>query len=455
MKHKIILFGAGLYGRQAFEILREKYEVVGFADNNQELVGSYLFEIPIISADKIVDCSRQDVDIVITAAAYYPIGVQLKAMGIVEWYVMLDGHLYHKNVKKDAHIRTCTRCIMNDSSDDMILFDDIGQCNYCTKAYDNMNKIYFPNEEGKKRLERLLEDVKESGKGKKYDCIMGVSGGLDSSYLAYLGYQWGLRVLAVHIDDGFDTEISKVNLSKLISATGFDYEVITPDEEQFNDLTLAYMKAGVPNIAIPQDNVLFAFIYKKVREYGISYFLSGTNFALECILQRGNTHEVLDIENIIDIHNKFGKVPIDKLELLSVRQMERDKKELGIKSPMPLDYINYNRDRAFKELKEFCGFEYYGRKHLENVLTAFIQLYWFPKKFGVDKRTSHLSSMIASGQMTREEALEEWKEPLYNEQMMHEYIEIIKKKLRISDEEFRDIMEAPAHQHNEYAVEHR
>ncbi|MFG6334314.1 MAG: N-acetyl sugar amidotransferase [Lachnospiraceae bacterium] len=450
MKNKVILFGAGFYGRQAYENLKEKYEILGFADNNPALAGTCLFGLTIVSADKIADCMGQDVDVIVCADAYEQMGRQLKNMGITDYYVMLDGHLYHNDPMETGRTRTCKRCVMNDSTDSMILFDEKGQCNYCTKAYDDIGRRYFPDEEGARRLEKLLKDIKENGRGKKYDCIMGISGGLDSSYLAYLGYRWGLRILAVHIDDGFDTEISRSNIQKLIAATGFDYEVIQPDAVQFNDLALAYMKAGVPNIAIPQDNVLFAFIYKRVREYGIKYFLSGNNFSLESILQKGNTYGAMDVDNIMAIHNKFGKEPVDQLEFLSGEQMKADKEELGIETPMPLDYIEYNRERAFKELKEFCGFEYYGRKHLENILTAFIQLYWFPRKFGVDKRTSHLSSMIVSGQMTREEALEELRQPMYDEQMMDEYIEIIKKKLKISDEEFEAIMKAPVHQHSEY-----
>lgn len=352
-------------------------------------------------------------------------------------------------------IKRCTRCIMDDSSDKFIKFNEQGECNYCSRALQNIGKVYFPNEEGRKKLDQLLEEIKRFGKGKKYDCIMGLSGGLDSSYLAYLGYKWNLRVLAVHIDDGYDTEISKLNLKKLISATGFDYEIIKPDAVQFNDLTLAHMKAGVPNIAVPQDNVLLAFIHKKVKENKLKYFLSGGNFALECILQRGNTYSNLDIDNIMDIHNKFGKEPIDKLELISTKQCITDREVLGIESPRPLNYIDYNRDRAFKELNEFCGFEYYGRKHLENILTAFIQLYWFPKKFGVDKRTSHLSSMIMSGQMTRDEALRQMEEPLYDSEQMEEYISLIKRNMKISDKEFDEIMAAPTHQHEEYAVEEK
>lgn len=353
----------------------------------------------------------------------------------------------------EQKIRRCTRCIMDDSSDKTITFDKYGVCNYCTNAFDNIGEVYFPNKEGEKRLNHLLSQIKEHGKGKKYDCIMGLSGGLDSSYLAYLGHKWGLRVLAVHIDDGYDTDISKRNLERLIRATGFDYEVVVPDAEQFNDLTLAYMKAGVPNIAIPQDNVLFAFLYKKMKQHGIKYFLSGGNFALEWILQRGNTYKAFDVVNIKDIHKRFGTKPIDKLEFLSTTQRGIDNFILGIKSPRPLNYIDYNRDRAFKELKDFCGFEYYGRKHLENILTAFIQLYWFPKKFGVDKRTSHLSSMIVSGQMTRDEALKELSEPIYDENVMNSYISLLKERLGITQEEFDTIMNAPTHQHEEYKVE--
>ena len=136
----------------------------------------------------------------------------------------------------------CTRCIMDDSSDSYIRFDENGYCNYCTRAIQNIGKIYFPNEEGQKKLAELLSEVKKFGQNKKYDCIMGISGGLDSSYLAYLGAKWGLKVLAVHIDDGYDTEISKLNISRLISATGFDYEVIKPDPIQYNDLTLSYIR---------------------------------------------------------------------------------------------------------------------------------------------------------------------------------------------------------------------
>lgn len=347
----------------------------------------------------------------------------------------------------------CARCVMDNSSDETIVFDAEGVCNYCTQAYSEMQTTYFPNEIGQAKLTQMLEEVKSYGKGKPYDCIMGLSGGLDSSYLAYLGHLWGLKVLAVHVDDGFDTEISKQNLRKLVKKTGFDYRAIKPDEKQFNALTKAYFNAGVPNAAVPQDNVLFAFLYKCARKYNIKYFLSGTNFALECILQQGNTHSAYDLVNLKDINSKCGTESIDNLETISILQRVIDQYVRGIKTIKPLNYINYNRERAFKELEDFCDFQYYGRKHLENSLTEFIQLYWFPHKFGVDKRTSHLSSMIVSGQMTREEALKELEKPLYDKGQMVECINLIKSKIGISDEEFEQIMSAPSRQHTDYKTQ--
>lgn len=350
--------------------------------------------------------------------------------------------------------RRCSRCVMDNASDSTIRFDENGYCNYCTQALSEIGStVYFPGEEGEKKLQNLIEMLKREGKKKAYDCIMGISGGLDSSYLAYLGFKWGLRILAVHIDDGYDTEISSSNIKRLCEAAHIDLRTIKPDSKQYNALTLAYMKAGVPNLAIPQDNILFAFLCDVVKESGIKYFLSGGNFALECILQQGSTYNGMDIVNIKDINNRFGAEKIDKLRFVSSYHKYYYQKMGKVITLRPLNFIDYNRDRAFRELKEFCGYEYYGRKHLENILTAFVQLFWLPQKFGVDKRTSHLSSMIVSGQLTREQALAELAVPMYDENLMRRYIQIVKKNLGISDAEFNDIMNAPIHQHTEYRTD--
>lgn len=347
----------------------------------------------------------------------------------------------------------CTRCIMNDTADSTIIFNSKGECNYCTEALIEKDKIYFPNELGETKLREMISLLKKDGEKKKYDCIMGISGGLDSSYLAYLGYKWGLRILAVHIDDGYDTDISKSNIKKLCEKANIELKTITPDPTQYNALTKAYMKAGVPNLAIPQDNILFAFLYDLVEESGIKYFLSGGNYALESILQRGNTYDAMDVVNIKDINKRFGTTKLDKLSFVSSYRKYFNQKIGRAITLRPLNYLDYNRDRAFNELKEFCDFEYYGRKHLENILTAFIQLYWLPRKFGVDKRTSHLSSMIVSGQMSRDKALLEYSEPICDDNLMDNYIKIIKERMCISDDEFDQIMLAPTHQHTDYKTD--
>lgn len=352
------------------------------------------------------------------------------------------------------NVKICQRCVMSNATDSQIVFDADGYCNYCTDALGQIGTTtYFPDEEGKHRLDEMLYKIKEENKDKSYDCIMGISGGLDSAYLAYLGYKWGLRILAVHIDDGYDTEISKKNIKRLCDAANIELRTISPDAEQFNDLTLAYMKAGVPDLAIPQDNILFAFLYDTVKKEGIKYFLSGGNFALESILQQDYLFDAMDTVNIRAIHRKFGTKGISKLKFISSYRKYIRIKIGSVVTLRPLNYINYNRARAFKELYDFCGFEYYGGKHLENMLTAFVQLRWLPEKFGVDKRFSHLSSMIVSGQISREEALEELEKPLYEKELMDGYVDFIKKKLSIGDEEFNALMSAPVHSHEEYGYD--
>lgn len=450
MKEKIIIFGTGVQGEKAYELLSTKHSIACFVDNNSLKWGKMCHGVEIIKPDNIFDFYDENTEIVVAVLVNKSICEQLADMGIKKYVIMINGHIYVGNGKVNQR---CSRCLMTNEADDYILFNEEGICNYCTEAIDNIGNIYFPNKEGEERLEELIHKVKCEGKNSKYDCIMGLSGGLDSSYLAYLGYKWGLRVLAIHIDDGYDTEISKSNLNKLIAKTNFDYEVVTPDAEQFNALTLAYIKAGVPNIAVPQDNILFAFLYKKMREYGIKYFFSGGNHALESILQKGHTHDAFDVDNIYDIQKKFGDNSIDKLEFISRGQKALDIENLGIITTRALNYIDYNRSRAFDELESFCGFQYYGRKHLENILTAFIQLYWFPKKFNVDKRTSHLSSMIASGQITRDEAMLELKEPLYDDDIMEQYIRVIAKNNGMTYEQFLELVDiVETHEHSEYST---
>lgn len=348
----------------------------------------------------------------------------------------------------------CNRCVMSDVGDSEIAFNEDGSCSYCTSALEKIDEVYFPNAEGARKLSEMIEMLKRNGEGKEYDCLMGISGGLDSSYLLYLGAaKWGLRIAAAHIDDGYDTDISKSNIRKLVEKTGVRYIEIKPNAEQFNSLTLAFMRAGVPNLAIPQDNVLFAALYDFAKKNKIKYFLSGSNFATESILQRGNTWGAFDVVNIKDINKRFGEVPIDDLHFISNAQKALDSLVLGLKTLTPLNYVEYTREKAFKELGEYCGFEYYGRKHLENHLTAFLQTCWLPEKFDADKRRSHLSSLIVSGQMTRDEAMDELRELQYDPAYMVEVKQMMATNMGIDPSEIDELIKAPSHQHDEYRTD--
>lgn len=346
--------------------------------------------------------------------------------------------------------KRCEFCVMDNETDKSIQFDEHGECDYCRSARKELNEHYHPDATGTKLFENMVDKMKADGKGKRYDCLMGVSGGLDSSYLLYQCAQKGLRILAIHIDDGFDTELAKTNIRKLTQKSGIELVTITPDAAQFNDITVAYMKAGVCNLAVPQDNVLFACIYRYAKNNNIHYFLSGSNLALESILERGERYPAHDTVNIRCIHRRFGKGSIDNLELLSYGEKLLMSKLFRLQTLRPLNYIDYNRVRAISELHTYCGYEYYKAKHLENELTKFIQLYWFNEKFTIDKRKSHLSSMIVSGQITRVEALAELDKPVYDEQDMKCTIELLIAKLGITHHEFDEIIAAPTHSHYDY-----
>jgi len=340
---------------------------------------------------------------------------------------------------------------MDTEGDPAIKFESDGTCNYCNYALERINKVYFPNEIGKKKLEDTLVKIKEYGKDKEFDCIMGISGGLDSAYLAFLGSKkWGLRILGVHVDDGFDSPIAKENIIALCK--NCEIKLITEhiNREQFMDLTRSFLFAGVPGICIPQDNVLTAVLFEIAEKYKIKYFLSGTNFALESILQRGNLHNACDTVHIEDIHKKFGTKPINDLPLLSLYDRYFKYKYIkGQKYIRPLDWIEYNKDKAIEELKS-VDFNYYEGKHYESILTRFLQVYYLPQKFNIDIRKSHLSSLIISGQISREQALNEMQKPMFDEDKIQEDIDFILSNLNLSRTEFNKIMAEKPKYHSDY-----
>ncbi len=310
--------------------------------------------------------------------------------------------------------KQCKRCLMDNASDRTIKFDKNGYCNYCNDIIKRMPKEYFPNEKGKTMLNSIIFKIKEECKNDEYDCLVGLSGGIDSSFILYKGFNYGLRMLAVHIDDGLDNPIAVKNINKLISKTNTKLINILPNREQYADLLYSLLKASVSNLAIAQDNLIAKALQEYADRHSIKYMLDGSNFAHESILERGDTINSCDRKYINGIQKKFGRIDIDDLEFLSLweRYIGRHSKQ-KVKHIRPLNYMNYNVNDAIHELENFCGFQYYGGKHYESILTRFMQCYYLPEKFGIDKRKSHYSSLIMSGQMTREEALSLLEKPLY------------------------------------------
>ena len=350
--------------------------------------------------------------------------------------------------------KQCTRCVMDNIGDTTIKFDENGVCNYCSDALKAKESIYHPNDDVKDYLEKIFNDLKKRRRDYKYDCMLGLSGGLDSSYAAYIAHTYGLRMLAVHIDDGLDAPVTTDNVKKICDAYDIDLVVESPDPLLFGDLTCAFIRAGVPNIAIPQDNVLFACLYKYAKDNQIDCFLNGGNFALESILQKGNTYDASDKRHILAIWKRFGqKKDFTKLPLMSVFEKRVFYGYIHkIQTIKPLDYVDYNAKSAFDILHKTCGFEYYGDKHCESIFTKIMQRHYLPRKFNVDKRKSHYSSMIISGQMTREEAQKRLKEPLYTSEELISDLNFVLDKIGMRPDEFEKIMQEECHSHSEYPM---
>lgn len=347
--------------------------------------------------------------------------------------------------------RICSKCVMDNIGDPTISFDSDGVSNYWHEAMKKWEDEYFPNERGQKEIEKMLDTIKANGKNSEFDCIIGLSGGLDSSYLAYLASKWDLRMLAIHCDDGFDVSVGTENVDKLAKYMGIDVVELKVDLEQYYGVIAAYLRAGVPNGAAAQDNLILAGIWNLARKYNVRSFLSGINFALEGILQRGNTITNKDTTNIYDICRRFGKgASIKNLKFISPSRQDYLHWMMGISDYAPLNYVDYNMKNAIETLHNACGFEYYGGKHYENTFTKFIQQIWLVEKFNVDKRKSHYSSMIASRQMSRDEALKMLEKPVIKSEERMNIIKDISGKTGITVDEIENMLKTPGVQHNTY-----
>ena len=352
---------------------------------------------------------------------------------------------------KKENLQICKRCIMN-TTDPEIYFDQQGICNHCNEFDKLTSKKWFPNQEGKKNLDVIFDKIRKHNINKDYNCIIGMSGGIDSSFLALLVNEYKLRPLVVHVDAGWNSELAVNNIEKIIKYCGYDLHVHVMDWREIKDLQLAYLKAGIANQDVVQDHAFFASLYHFATKHKIKYILSGGNIATESVFPKAWHHAAMDSINLRAIHNRFGRINLKNYKTISFFQYYFYYPFIkGMTVIRPLNFLPYNKVDAIKFLKEKVDFKDYGRKHGESRFTKFFQNYYLPKKFNFDKRLPHLSSLILSGTISRNQALEELKKPLYEKIELQEDKIYIAKKLGISVIELDELIEKKGNHYSDYS----
>lgn len=338
-----------------------------------------------------------------------------------------------------------------DTSDPMISFDHNGCCNHCNGVVNEIVPQWHPNSEGEARLAALVKTIKTEKRG-DYDCIIGLSGGVDSSYLAYVTKtRLGLNPLAVHVDGGWNSEEAVSNIEKITTKLNIDLYSIVVDWEEMRDLQLAFLKASVPNQDIPQDHAFFAGLYAYAVQYNIKYVLSGSNFATESILPSAWGYNAMDSTHLKAIHKQFGQGKLRSFPILTLFKQHIYHPHIkGMSVVRPLNYMRYSKSIAMDVLEKELDWRYYGGKHCESRFTKFFQSYYLPVKWGYDKRRAHLSSMIMNNEVTREQALHQMEEPPYDESTIDLDLEFVAKKLGISPEEMKSLIQRENKTHLDY-----
>ena len=350
------------------------------------------------------------------------------------------------------NLRTCLNCVM-DTTDTNIFFDENGICDHCITFKNNIEPFWQTNENDKLQLKEIVKKIKKESKDKDFDCLMGMSGGIDSSYLLYkMVTEFNLRPLVFHVDAGWNSQIAVNNIERLVDGLGLDLYTEVINWEEMKDLQLSFIKSGVPHIDVPQDHAFFATMYKFASKYKINTILTGGNYSTECVR---NPLEWMyyqsDSIQLRDIHKKFGT---GQLKDYPVTNILWHKIWLpyfkGIKLIRPLDYIPYNKDEAMQILVDEFGYQKYPQKHFESRFTRFYEGYWLPQRFGYDTRKVQYSSLILTNQMTRKDAIECLKIPSYSQDQVNEDFEYVSNKLGITKEELWGYFYAPKKTFRDY-----
>lgn len=379
-----------------------------------------------------MSCSEREISVV-KQDDRDDVEIQISKISRKNFYISEGDYVMHERIKKKEEQKTCSRCI-SDSSIPGIRFDENGVCNFC-KAHDRLEKAFPLNEIGQQKLNRLVDRIKSKGIKKKYDCIVGVSGGTDSTYALWMAKQLGLRPLAVHFDNGWDSEIAKNNLKNAVSKLGVNLKTVSCDWEEFKDLQISFLKASVPEVDLPTDIAIIATLYRVAAEEGLEYILEGRSFRNEGIAPLGWSY--MDGKYLSSVHFQFGHTNLNNFSNLTFRGLLYYALFKKIKYIHLLSFLDYQKEEAKELLEKELNWKYYGGHHYENDYTRFVYSYYLWQKFNVDKRKIGYSAYIRSGQLTREGALEKIKEPyIEDKDLTRQVIE----KLGISYEEFEKIL---------------
>lgn len=339
---------------------------------------------------------------------------------------------------------------MNSSVDPAISFDQEGVCNHCHRYDELISARVLKGEAGRAAVHALVEKIRLAGKGREYDCLIGVSGGVDSTYVAYLVRQFGLRPLAVHFDNGWNSELAVKNIEKVLKKLDIDLYTYVVDWEEFRDLQVAFLRASTPDGEIPTDHAINALLWREASRRGIKYIISGMNFTTESISVPGWSYGHSDWRYVKDVHRRFGTLRLNTYPHFDLAYLFYVNVLRGIRNVSILNYVDYHKEKAMEVLHEELGWEYYGGKHHESIYTRFFQGYVLPRKFGIDKRYGHFSDLINAGQMTREQALDEITKPPYPEKEQLQDFDYVIKKLYLTREQFEEIMRLPVKSFREY-----
>jgi len=336
------------------------------------------------------------------------------------------------------------------TSDPDITFDENGHCNHCTDFFERIASLTYKPGKSDRELAAIVERIKRAGKGKEYDCVMGISGGIDSCYAAYVVKNLGLRPLAVHMDNGWNSDTAVKNIKNVAKTLGIDYQSVVLDWEEFKDLQLSFLKASVPEIETPTDIAIPAALHRVAAENGVKFIIMGGNYATEGILPRSWHYNAKDVRFLKAVQQRFGTRKLRTFPTFGYLKEIYYKFFKGVRLVYLLNYVPYSKKDAMETLQRELGWRYYGGKHYESKITGFVQSYILPVKFGIDYRRATLSAQICAGEITRDEALEVLKTPPFDAATVAVEKEYIAKKFGITAEELEEILSRPPRTHRDY-----